>query len=684
MGVLAGLASLGCLSLFLAWLLRRSASLMPLLAASLCILFFTLAGVFGQLVAAGYLWYALCLGAAGWVVVKEKKNTLALISPGLLVFLVGGALFVLLFATTGPLLTHWDEFTFWGTASKVTSTQHQLYTTAHSNLIARSYPPGLIVFGYMMQFFGGFSEPGLVAAFAIFHLACLVPALALWDKHPTAAVAFFAALLLMPLFFSVNQPMGQMQWSYLAVMSDTPMGLMFGGALCFYLGWKGRGGRLFLAFGLVLAALVCIKDMGLALAAVALFVALADALLCEGKRLAFNRLRGWKAALAAFALCAALMAGAYLVWAWHQQAALKNDRFDFGSQGQTLSPVSMVVAGSQMLLGFGRSEQFSHVLGEMVAAFFKRPVSLLGPGVVVLGLILMLAAAAWLLAATKRQQLRVLVFTLAMAFGFVGFYIFNIFTYTFVFKGQEALQLKDYQRYIAPYWTAWLMGTLVVLGRTAVDAKASYVRLRIARGASAAASMVLAAAVLLLGNWQGNFLRVSPSLHSIRLNVNAVVDTAVAQGMKKGDVVYLISQGDDGTRFYMFGYQMPADRALVFDGYLIDISGKLVLDEADQPILHGNVAGTLMAPGTPYPPAFGAAGTREDILAFIKQEGCTHLLVDVPDDYIMEELGPLFEDELVGWSSRDATAVGHRYYRIEWDKQGQCRFVPETEGRGGL
>lgn len=683
MEVFAGLFSLTCASLFFAKAMKRSSALMPLLAIGISMLFFMVAGIFNFLPVAGYLWYGLCAAGLIWVILKEKKNIFALFSPGLVFFLLASTGFILYFWATQPMLTHWDEFTFWGTAAKVTQNAGELYTTAHSNLIARTYPPGLIVYTYMMQFWGGFTEPGYMAAFAVFYMASFSAASALWEKNRTATAVYLAAFFLLPFFFSLNQPMGQMQWTYIVCMADLPLSVLFGGILCFYYAGGEKNGPLLISLGVLLAALVSIKDMGLALAMVALAVLGLDLIFCEWERFGLWALKKWKGLLAFLVYGLAMIAGSYLFWAWHLAQGAGKNRFDLGSAGVSLGILEMPVLGLKMLFGMDRSEQFSIVLEEMGRAFFQRPISLAGSGAAVLGLILALSAMAWVLSATQRQRRRILVFTLAMALGFAAFYVFNIFTYGLVFKYQEAIELKDYQRYIGPYWTAWMMGTFCLLSRAATNPKATFYRLRIARSASVVSCAFLVLFVCLLGNWKGNFLRLSPSFFGARKSVQQVVEIAKQEGMQNQDVVYIISQGDDGSRFYLFGYEMQATRSLLFFGYYYDLSGKLVLNEADMPQYYGNVAVTLVPYGTENPPLYAMEGNQADLLAFLREQKCTHILIDVPDEYILDEFGPLFSDELAGWDPADPFARGQRYYRIEWKGENEAVFIPALQQQGG-
>lgn len=667
MGVLLGLLSIAGLSLFLARVLGKSLSLMPFLAVAAGICFFTVAGCFGVLQVAGYLWYVLCAAALVAVFVLQKGHVLKLITPGFVLFVLGSALFMALFLLTKPMFVHWDEFTFWGTAAKITSDNHELFTTATGNLIARSYPPGLMVLSYFMQFFGGFSEPGLLCSYAVLYLAAFCAATALWGKNRTATVVLLAALVLLPILFTPVRGAQNMQWVYATAMADVPMAVMFGGAIAFYYAGGEKNEKLALPFGVILAALCCVKDMGFALALIALFVTGLDAALCERKHLKFWGLSKGKAWFCQVAVQLALVVGAFVLWLMHLKTApIPVNRYEITSG---MNMLDMLITGVQMLFGVGRTEQFGAVLEGMGSALFTKPVSLLGPPTVVL-IILLIMAVGTIVLSTKRRRRRVFVFTICMALGFFAFYLFNVFTYALVFSPQEGMALKDYHRYITPYLLGWVMGALVLFTQAATNPKASFYRLRIARLVNACVCAVLIVCVLALGNWRGNFLNVSPSHYSVRRSVQAVVNAA---NMQESHNVYIVSQGDDGTRFYMFGYEMPAKRALVYSGVQLDAEGNPVSDEAGYPVLAGNVSATLVAEGQEQTRDGGVACDAPTLTKFLWQQGCTHVLLDVIDGYFMSEFGPMFTDELSGWDLEQ----GERYYRIEWTSGGECVFVPE-------
>ncbi len=680
--VLTGLFSLAGLSLFLARFLKRSSALTPLLAVALAILWFTLFGCLGLLVLSGWLWYALCLAATVFVLYKERKTIVKRLSPGWWFFVLGGVFFTVLFAATRPQFAEWDDFTFWGTAAKAVFENGEMYTSAASNLLHRSYPPGLIVFTYMAQFFGrAFSEYGMMAAYSFVYLAAFAAASALWEQRRAAAVVFTCGLFVLPFFFEPGAHLGEPSWAYLTVMADPPMAALFGGVLCFYFAGGEKDWRLLLPFGALLGALTTLKDMGFALALLALFIAGLDLLFCERDRLSFFALRRWRAWLVSCLACGAMIVGMYLLWAAHLALSpLGVDRFNLGSAGQNLGMGAMLAGALGALFGLVQHPQYSQVLPLMQNALFEKPVSVIGAGPAVFCLICLILLAAFVLAATKRQRRRVLVFFITSTAGFALFYIFNIFLYAFIFKEIEALILKDYLRYISPYWQGWLAASLALLGLTAVSGPKERRRMVLARAGSLGLTLCLVLAVVLRGNGQSNFLFYSPSNYGVRYSVQDVLAQAAAEGMQKGDKVYLLSQDDDGDRSYKFRYEMEAEMALQYAGPLQDAEGQPVLEEG-LPLYRGNVGGTIVpknqsyAPETPYP----AAGGPEELAAFLRQEGVSHLLIDRVDNYFLENFSGLFSDGLKGWSDDDSLSTGQRYYRVSW--QGDSlRLVPEEGG----
>ncbi|MDL2325024.1 hypothetical protein LJC61_07775 [Ruminococcaceae bacterium OttesenSCG-928-A16] len=684
MEMLFGLFSLAGLALFLGRVFRRSASVMPLVAVSIAMLWFTLFGALGFLAVGGWLWYAACAAALAFCVATEKAALLKRLTPGFLFFVAGSVLFITLFFATKPMLTQWDEFTFWGAAGKVVTNTGQLYTTAQSNLIARYAPPGLLVFSYMLQFFGkSFAEHQFMAAFAMVYLAGFAAATALWDKTRAGATVIFAAFFALPFLFD-GSGTGVVSYSYLSCMADTALAAFFGGALCLYFVLDKKDAKQLLLFGIALAALTNIKDVGLALACIAWLVALLDTMFCEYKTVAFFALRRWKAALAHAVVGLVFIMGSYAGWAAHILAATKINRANVGSGGGGMSQLTMMLTGIKALLRIQPDAVFDDRATKMVQGFFGNyqgqssanfRLWVFGPAVRMLLVILAVLFLAWLFS-SRPQKRRVLVFTLAMLAGFVMFSIFLTFTYTYIFKGGEAETLKDYARYSMPYWFGWFMAALVLLGTAATQkAKQLHWRPVFAKAGVLLVAVCVLGSVLARGNWQANFLRVSPALFGKRLDVQSVVKIAEQEGMQPGDIVYLISQEDDASRFYMFSYEL--EKTTLATLYRAPTPGDEWQTNGKLPL--GTTAASLVPPGSVGGYAEAAECTPNDLLAYLQARGCTHILLDRADGYIKEFFGPLFSDGLAGWNEDGQYQSGPRYYQIVW--QGKtASFVPAQKG----
>ncbi len=682
MVALLGLVSLLALSLFLARFLRRSSALTPLLSVALAIVWFTIFGCAGVLWLGAVLWYGLCAVAFLAVLLREKKKIVALFSPGFLFFMLGSVFFTVLFAVIQPMFVEWDAFTFWGTAAKAMVEHGELYTTAQSNLLHRSYPPGFLVFSYMVQFFSPvFSEGAMLAGYSFVYLASFSAASAFWQKQKTSAVIFLCGLFLLPFFFEPGSMIGEPSWAYRTVMADLPMAAMFGGILGYAFSDAQKDWRFFLPFGVLLAALTNVKDMGFALALLALAIVAADLFFCERKTLSFFRFKKSFAWVLGCLACALMVVGMYLLWAAHL-ATLPSavDRFNLGSAGQQLSMIDMMLMALRALLGLQYHEQYSQVLPLMLEAFYTWPVSLLGPGLFVFLLIVAVLLLAYVLAGQQCHRRRIVVFFITSSVGFLLFYVFHLVLYAFIFKPVEALILKDYLRYLTPYWQGWLVASFVLLGLSVVSVKELRLRAQIARGINLAFVGCLLVAVVWQTYPSATFLFISPSNYGVRRDVQAVITQAEEEGMQDEHVVYVLSQGDDGTRSYQYRYGLQADMALQYAGVLQDETGE-VMQENGQTVYVGNVGGTLVESeetthaGTLFP----FVASVEDFEAFLRQEEATHLLIDRLDNYILGEFSSLFSDDLAGWSDDDSLTTGQRYYRIT-EEDGRLLLVPQEGG----
>ena len=282
-GILTLLGLCG-LCLFFAEYFDIRASLLPLPVLAGSAVWLCLCGFAGALLPGAWIW--LALAAAGFVMAARhaggvQKTLRRLWEPGFMMFFGGALLLWVLFAVTNPRFILWDEFTFWGSACKMTKVNHMLHPAAPGNVAARAGMPGLMLLAYLFQFSShGFAEWKCFAAYDILYLAAFVTITASvqaakgQERRWPRAVLLMAGAVLLPYFFQAPGP-GKISTVYLNVMGDAALGLVFGGALCLYF-LMGHTKKGFFALLPTLCFLNIIKDIGMAYAMIVIALAAAD------------------------------------------------------------------------------------------------------------------------------------------------------------------------------------------------------------------------------------------------------------------------------------------------------------------------------------------------------------------------------------------------------------------------
>ncbi len=414
------------------------------------------------------------------------------------------------------------------------------------------------------------------------------------------------------------------------------LGATFGGALCLYFAAGHRKTGL-IAVGVVLFALTLMKEIGLAYAVIVVGCIFLDKIFaCDG---AFWRGFG-KRLLNAFA-CACNLALPFLVgyfaWTKYVLATTGVDKAVVGSEtsGTAVSYGFVLVDGVLQLLGMGDAsyaEKFADVQGKMLAAFTEIDVCLLGGGALAIALILAVLAVAIFTAQKGAPRRRAVMFTVANTCAFVVFVVFHLFLYVYNFAANEAAALKDYDRYITPYYLGWLLAALCLLcAVTGEGKKAAFARL-----AQVCVCVAICAAVCLWGVPSSGFWNESNMNYAERLDVQS--RAAIAnEVLDWEDEVFIISQGDDATRWYYYTYELNATVAF---GY----AGGAYTEEGARYWL--TTASSLIEPDTKSAYTYTAQCAQEDLVAFLRDMGYTHVLVDESDEYVYAEFGALFDEAL--------------------------------------
>lgn len=606
-----------------------SPALLPLPVLSGAVVVLYLCGIAGVLRAGAVL--VLLALAAVWVlglvqlrpagVFKAWQS--ALHAPGFALFLGGAAFIWVLFCVQKPMFTQWDEFTAWGLAPKMVVERGAFYVADPVNLKASFTYPATSLITFLFQPFGHWAEWACLAAIDTLALTCLAAAAALPRERWACGVLVFVAGFLLPLFFSAT-PTGSYATQYVNAMADLPLAMLFGGVFCLYYA-VGREKRTFWLTALPLAVLTLTKDICFAYGLIAAFLIGLDLLFAaDGPvKKAFP-----KALLKAGGLAVIVLA-AFLSWGRYTAAVTPtaDTAASVGSEG--LSYGAVLVGGFKQLLGIGRTEKFAQIMAAMGSAFFTRRICLLGGGVIAVAAITMVAAAAWLAAEKGPARRRVLAAHLGFAFCFAVLYLFHLILYNYNFSDIEGLALKDYDRYLAPYYQAWMLAMLCLLARSAKEQLG-----QLALGGAAAVIMAVFCwrGIPAAGFWTG-----ANSLYTLRADVQNRADT-MNTVLNWPDRVLVISQGDDATRWYYYRYELTAQVVNGFGGFYGRLGETQDRWDSDFMNLVESENWTLYD--------YKAVCVPDTLVAYMAEKDCDYILIDRADDYLQREFSPLFEGGL--------------------------------------
>lgn len=629
---LISFAALAVLALFAAGVLRVPSGTAPLLAVCFTMLHFSLWGCVGLLGLGGWLYFALAAAALVCLLVHKSRAPLGGLGMGL--FLVGGVLLIILFAVRQPLYLTWDEFSFWGTAVKMTKLNNELYTTAKIGWAwVASQKPGLVVLGYMFEFFGKYAEWRALAAFDMVALASIAALVAPLSRKkwyigvPAACVAFLS-----PYVFTLYYPVTTPSNVYMNILSDVPMAWLFAGALAVYYALRMAKAPLWPCC-VVLAALTLTRDTALPLALIAAGIMSADMLLC-GKDAAFLWLHGVRAKWCRIGTFMAAPAASFVAWVLYLKLALNvNAVSDIGGQ-QPMGMLEMLVSGVKQLVGIAPTEKFTQLMGEMYTAFFTIKLTMLGSGAVVSIIILGIVALAALFAADKVHRVRCILYGVLSSLGFFAFYIFTGFCYVFIFKDVEIQSggLVGYERYLYPYYIGWFLCAVMLLCITAAKPAR-----RLYGAAQGALFMLLAVLIWRVSayvppdmtfvgydnGYQYGRRQMKETAQQVQQLIPAQEDTSV----------FFIRQGDDGSSWFMYcGELLPLQMDYSFGGGTLALPGALAAD-------------TLY-----YIPL-----TPQQLCAYLAENGCDYIFVLQSDTYLVSGYGSLFSDGLA--ACEDGAAV---------------------------
>lgn len=644
-GLLLMLLSLFGLSVILVRRTGVGPAAAPLAALSVAALLLLAGGLLNILPLAGLvlllggIWGMAAEGVLARRSARPDPARAALDHPAAKVFWVLAVLLAVYFARLQPDFLNFDEYSSWGTAAKLMADNDQLYTLCDAGLPWQMTElAGLPLVSYFFQYFGDFAPWRAIYA-ADFVMLAACAAVAGCAKKARTALPLLLAALLAPTLLSVAGHTALLSTAWLEFLGDMPAGMLFGGAVAFWLVVRRAPlpARLLTLPVVLLAANIKSNTLVLALAAAGL-IAL-DCLFFPADDVP----RGAKAAASRLGFSLACLAAPlvqYLCWSAHiTPLVLKNAQS--GGMGDTAgaSLPEVAVNGVRMLLGLpvtdyfeARRTLFQSYGAAMQSAFFTRNVSMLGTGAAVAVLSLVLFALAILLGKNARARVNALVLGLGSVLCFGGYCLMLWLSYAFLLKDSTPDNMASYARYFGSYYSGWLLIALAVLALACDTApKAVFGR---------AAALVTGAAFALVfavqTEPQFTILGVSEGEYAAERAERAVANAA-AQQISSGERVFLIRQGDEGFYWFLYNQTLrPLD--LVYGEGGATYGDPALTDAGDDPYF------------APY--------TAEEFAAMVDEEDITWLLVARVDETFTASYGDLFTDDLA------AAQQGPALYRV--------------------
>lgn len=551
-----------------------------------------------------------------------KKDLADFFSPGVIMFVIGCVFMFAILSVNQPVLYVWDEFSFWGTSQKLTKYHDAIYTYYDSSLIGKTTPPALDALVYFFQPVGqGYVEWKAFFAYDVLLLSSFAAWTAAFKKEKwhNAFVVFLFGFLT-PFVFEVYTKIVYMVRVYISVMSDIPLGVTFAGAMAVYFfGRKDSGsltcspdgtktvnsGNHILALLPVLISFTLMKDMGFAFSLIITFMVFADLFFVQPD-FEFVKIKGLPGKIAAAAAMGITTVATFMAWTIHMAKVMSTNRFELGG-AQNLGMAEMLIVGVKELLSPEKSEKFIDMQEAMLSVLFSRPVSMFGNGVRTMFVITAVFAVAFVMVKGWRNMLKIAVLYATNVISFVAYYIFHLFIYVYIFKA-NAYSLPSYERYMYPFYLAWLAMGVFCLVFAAKNPRFE----KLGQLALCGFCIAVFALFSYLVSYENTFIMYSGESESIMNNIYASYET-IEDVIEPDDVIFCYSEAEDsGERWFKYTYVMSPS-VIVQDIPWFNSDG---MDEATY-----------------------NATWRQYFLKYAEDAGITHFMIDYGNDKLQKMFG---------------------------------------------
>lgn len=603
------------------------------LMLSLVIMFAFLDKLFLGCAVACILAVAAFLAAAAKTA-KEKNidRVKSFFSPATVMFILSSLFIIFYFGTRQPIFSTWDEFSFWGTAQKLTKIHNAIYTYYESSMIGNTTPPALTVLAYFFQFFTeGFRQWVSYVSYDIMFFACYRAAISKfdWKKFHVRAMGYIA-LFFSVYFFRIYTRIVNLETIYMCTLRDIPLAVIACGAFRVYYTDKKPFAGVLKALPIIFF-LTDVKDMGFAFSNILALVIFLH-LLFVNDGFSGKKITVFFKKLGSAALVSITSVTSFAMWTVHMSKVMSVNRFELGGEAE-MGMAEMLIAGVTQLFAKEPLPKFASVKRSMIDAFFTWKMSIFGRGYI--GVIIITAV--FLLAfirANKQMKKHIRAVYAGTAIGFVGYYVFHIFLYVFIFKA-SGYELDGYARYISSYYTFWLMVSVCVLIEVCLCANLKKLAEVALAGITSLILFIQVYAILP----QNAFYGYSELTFAKHRKIEKKADT-IKDAIGWQDRIYLIAPGDDGETWFLYTYEL-AENVIYRDYPQLNVS--LTGEEMEQ--------------------------NRKDFAAYLKEHGITNLMIDSSDSNIADYFGDYID---VNPNTIGVNQV--YYYKVEYLADGNAEY----------
>ncbi len=542
----------------------------PLISITSLVSISVLLSLFNLLFLGVILSYTISIISFIFAIKSSKGNLLndlkEFFSTPVVLFCLFSLLMLFSLSYTQPLFYEWDEFSFWGISHKLVYLNDAIYTFYDSSMIGNTTPPSLAVLAYFFHFINPeFLEWVSFFSYNVFFFSAFCAFSSLFSKKNWyLGIASFIFSFFVPYFLTVQTRILSLSTMYITTYADLPLGICFAAALAIYFLSDDSLEKRIISLIPLTIFFTFIKDMGFAFSLIVAFIIFVDLVLNKNEK-TFFFIKGILGKITAVSLIAISTLASFFGWAFHMGAVLSVNRFELGGD-TNIGMVDMLILGVIEFFSPEKSQKFIDMQSEMQSAIFTRSIGMLGESIDFILFILAIFIVATILS-KKENRLRYIMVYIASLIGYIGYYIFHLFLYVYIFKS-NAYGLPSYPRYMYPYFIGWLMLALFLLflvikenEKTSLLAKSFFILLTV--------FITSLSSYLLFPN--NMFVGIHSSYYTDRDTINSKV-AYLGDAVSKDDVIYVYNgRIDSGRAWFLYTFEYP-ENSIVQDLIYVDPS----------------------------------------------------------------------------------------------------------------